>query len=604
MTIMAGIYSRSGEKPSPRICGELRRLLSRHEGDRAVELGNDRVWMAKIDIGAFGSAGIYVDGEGGFSLLTGEPLVGDSTSDRYSDLKALHREWLSEDWGSTSRTRGAFCAACYSPRKQQLRLITDRLGLRGLHYVVYDQFVLFATAFRIIEALISVDHVLDVGGVAELATFGMPLGDRTTLLGVKRLMPAEAVIIDPRYARQYFYWSWDSIAPSDNEAVVERLHDTFMTAISLRLKGDRSTFAFLSGGLDSRSIVAGLTQQGVTVRTANISRPQTQDRALGRRFADTLGIEHIECGPVEGPWWKSIASAVTLLGQSVSGSGAPERPRLVWNGEGGSCGFGHIHLTEPIVDLARTGDRTTFVREFCSYNTWSTSWQRILRRPWSDLLCAEVERRLRDEMSRTAPRDPGRVPYFFLLFNDQRRKLDALHDNADLIRAEMLTPFYDIEFLSGIVASDFDLFIGHKLYVKWLHLFRSEVCTVPWQAYPGHVPCPVPVPADLEYQWASDNPITADDRKFLRAMIAKSFHPKMPGWLIRREVMLAAAALTLLGIRDYRYLLLLADIFATAWEKLRLRDQQRKPAGDAANANRRWRGQRLLPFPRVSARKP
>src|SRR5262245_17609943 len=77
MTIMAGIYSRSNDYPPPRIRSELRNLLSRHEADRAVEIENDRVWIAKVDIGAFGSNGVYRDSRGGFSLLTGEPLVGD-----------------------------------------------------------------------------------------------------------------------------------------------------------------------------------------------------------------------------------------------------------------------------------------------------------------------------------------------------------------------------------------------------------------------------------------------------------------------------------------------------------------------------------------------
>ena len=61
MTIMARIYSRSNEQPPLHICRELKRLLSRFEQDTAVEFGNNRVWMAKMDIGAFGSPGSYFD---------------------------------------------------------------------------------------------------------------------------------------------------------------------------------------------------------------------------------------------------------------------------------------------------------------------------------------------------------------------------------------------------------------------------------------------------------------------------------------------------------------------------------------------------------------
>jgi hypothetical protein len=73
MTIMAGLSSRmSGEKPPPSLCRELRGLTSRHPADKAIEFVDDRLWMAKIDIDAFGSPGIYTDEAGACSQLTGE----------------------------------------------------------------------------------------------------------------------------------------------------------------------------------------------------------------------------------------------------------------------------------------------------------------------------------------------------------------------------------------------------------------------------------------------------------------------------------------------------------------------------------------------------
>jgi asparagine synthase (glutamine-hydrolysing) len=567
MTIMAGIYSRSNEQPSLHICRELKRLLSRYEQDTAVEFGNDRVWMAKVDIGAFGSPASYIDADGGFSLLTGEPLIDGGVHYRDSDLERLHTDLSKGDWSSTKRTRGAFCVASYSPKNHEVRLITDRLGLRGFYYMVCDQFVLFATAFRIIAALTSVRKTVDLGAVAEVATFGMPLGDRTIFFEVKRLLAADAVVIDLNYVRRFCYWSWDSIKPSSSPGLVEHLHEIFMTAISMRLKHDRTALSFLSGGLDSRCIVAGLVRQGITVHTINLGPPKTQDRVLGRQFAEALGLHHLECEPWAGPWWKSVASGVTTLRRSIKSAPAPpERPGLIWNGEGGSVGFGQCHLTQAIIDLARCKDHAALAKEFRSYNDWSVPWWRLLRRGWSEYLCAQVEQRFRDEMWRPTPADPGRVPYFFLLFNDQRRKLDALQENADLIRAEMLTPFFDIEFLSAVAAANIDLFTGHKLYVEWLLLFQSPVHAIPWQAYPGHVPCPVPVPAGLEYQWDRATWLTADDRRFALRMLGKAFCPSvMPGWLIRREVAIAAAALTLAGISNYRYLLECFDAFATSW---------------------------------------
>lgn len=280
---------------------------------------------------------------------------------------------------------------------------------------------------------------------------------------MKRLLAADPVIIDLNYVRRFCYWSWDSIKPSSNPGLVEHLHEIFMTAISMRLKKDRTAlfserwprFAMYSCQpcptgrhcpyYQPRSLKDAGSCTGSTVcRSIGITPPQL--RAFGRTLAEIRSERRYD------------SAAIHQVGACP-----PERPGLIWNGEGGSVGFGQCHLTQAIIDLARCKDHAALAKEFRSYNDWSVPWWRLLRRGWSEYLCAQVEQRFRDEMWRPTPADPGRVPYFFLLFNDQRRKLDALQENADLIRAEMLTPFFDIEFLSAVAAANIDRFTGAQI---------------------------------------------------------------------------------------------------------------------------------------------
>ena len=44
-------------------------------------------------------------------------------------------------------------------------------------------------------------------------------------------------------------------------------------------------------------------------------------------------------------------------------------------------------------------------------------------------------------------------------------------------------------------------FLEHRFYMDWLAQFPNGLNTVPWQAYPGHVPCTLPSPPGLKYQW-------------------------------------------------------------------------------------------------------
>src|SRR3954451_25402919 len=288
MTIMAGLFSRRGRiKQLAKICAEIKPLLSRCPADSVVEFADDYVWLAKIDIGVFGASGFYRSGSESVAMLTGEPLLDDGNGDRYSDLIRLHADWQAGEWGLASRTRGVFAAAYYMPAQKRLTIMTDRLGLRGLYLLVADEFVLFATAFRIIEALRCISKTPDLQGVAEQCTYGVPLGDRTSFLGVKRLLPGEAVIVDGTYVRRFCYWRWDTVQPVASSGLAQRLHEEFIKAVALRLKSDRIAWSFLSGGLDSRAVVAALVGKGIATQAIIIGSPRSQDRVLGRGFAET-----------------------------------------------------------------------------------------------------------------------------------------------------------------------------------------------------------------------------------------------------------------------------------------------------------------------------
>ena len=395
MTIMAGVFSRSHtQQPPTALCDQIRSLLSRHPTDKVHEFIDDCIWMAKIDIEAFGVAGYHRDPDGSISMLTGDPLLDDGgLINRYASLETLHRRLIANDYRrTTARTRGSFCMACYAPNKQ-LILITDRLGLRSMYVAVYDNIVIFATAFRIFKALRGIQKSPDLMSLTEICTYGVPLGDRSEFLEIKRLLPSEIVVINQEYIRRSFYWRWDSIKPISREDFVETLYREFKKSVILRLMEDRTVLSFLSGGLDSRSIVAVLVGEGARVHTMGLGNRNGQDGALAPKFAEAIGSHHIQCdtdGPSEGEWWERVAKAVTAVQRSASPF-SPERPRLVWNGEGGSVCLGHVHLTQRIVDLCRGDDRTAFLREFASYNSWLFGWQRVMRRSWWKELSSRVK---------------------------------------------------------------------------------------------------------------------------------------------------------------------------------------------------------------------
>ena len=82
---------------------------------------------------------------------------------------------------------------------------------------------------------------------------------------------------------------WDTRLPGFGVTIGKK-KVTFV--VQRRIKGDKATSAYLSGGLDSRLCVAALIHDDVTVHSFNFARPGTQDCLFGNDFAEKIGAIH------------------------------------------------------------------------------------------------------------------------------------------------------------------------------------------------------------------------------------------------------------------------------------------------------------------------
>src|SRR3990167_7380720 len=166
MTILAGVFSRN---PSVRIpdsvCDTLKKNISRDPSDHPIEFRDAQAYFVKVDIGAFDRPAHRVAPTGSMAILAGEPLLtrdGPTGPGRDVHLAYLQTQWDERDFRSLRSASGTYCAAYFDPRTCTGHLVADRLGLRTLYYCVVDDFVYFATALRILEAIPQVPKVLDV----------------------------------------------------------------------------------------------------------------------------------------------------------------------------------------------------------------------------------------------------------------------------------------------------------------------------------------------------------------------------------------------------------------------------------------------------------
>jgi asparagine synthase (glutamine-hydrolysing) len=567
MTLIAGIVSRRNQPLPDSACVGLAKSISRNPADEIKVFKGGSGFFAKVDINAFGEPGFHVDASGAFSLLAGEPLLAKSDTvsypNRLQDLIAIHEQCLEQKVDILREADGTFSVVNYQPRSQTLTLIADKLGVRPLYYWMNDDLFVFASALRILEECALIPKKMDLRAVTEIVGLDTPLADRTPYAGISLLKPAEVLQIARENISRRCYWRWDEIEVSHEPEHVRltTVYDHFQSAVKRRLRNDTATTAYLSGGLDSRSVVAALSGQGVEVHTVNFARPGTQDHYFGNQFAERIGSNHQSLPKEQGDRVPDYSSLMAKSIDGFNGKSAhggqftPERPRLVWSGEGGSCLLGHIHQSESIAGLMRARNVDEAIDKYLESERVHIP-PKLFRDHILENAREVLKEGIREELGQLHHQDPGRNFYLYLAFNDQRRKLMQHFENIDQHRLEYQLPFFDARFVSSVVATPLDQCMKHKFYVKWLSQFQPAVTEVPWQAYPGHEPCPLPSPSDLGYQW--DDQFQASEDASQKQWVMKQASELLravdfPDMILNRRNLRLAAWIHARGWRDYRY---------------------------------------------------
>ncbi len=562
MTLIAGIFSRNDRPLTDSACAGLQQTISRNPTDEVEIFRDHRSCFAKVDIGAFREPGFFRDANGALSLLAGEPLLRDretpARANRLQDLTAIHEQCLKNDSNILREADGTFCLVHYQPQTGTLSLVADKVGVRPLYFWLDDDLIVFASALRILEELSFVPKKMDLRAVTEVVALGTPLADRTPYTGIFFLKPAQIVQITNEGTSRSCYWRWDEIkTESDSEpGRLATVYDRFQSAIKRRNRNDEATAAYLSGGLDSRCIVAALCHNSVRVRTVNFARPGTQDYHFGNDFGEKIGSAHKSIPKERGdniPDYSSLMAKA--LGGSNHGQGPAERPQLVWSGEGGSGLLGGVGLSESVVALMRAGKVDSAIEEYLQIGQKNIPIK-LFRPEILESLRDVIKQGIREELNESQAEDAGWNFYLFLMHTDQRRNFMRHFESIDLHRLEFQLPFFDAGFLTSVMAMPLDWCLKHRFYIKWLWHFPPAVTAVPWQAYPGHEPCPLPVPTELAYQW-DDSYQAEEDASQKRRVIEQASELlrsiDFPDQILNKRKLRLATWIHSRGWRDYRY---------------------------------------------------
>jgi asparagine synthase (glutamine-hydrolysing) len=163
---------------------------------------------------------------------------------------------------------GQFAFALWDRNRRRLLLARDRTGILPLFYAITPQGVVFGSEVKALLASGLVNAQLDPTGLDELLTFWAPVAPRTVFKGVQQLEPGEMLVFegDSLQPKRRRYWKWDFPARGQHRTgktadFIGELSGILGDATQIRLRADVPVGAYLSGGLDSSSLVALLKQR-------------------------------------------------------------------------------------------------------------------------------------------------------------------------------------------------------------------------------------------------------------------------------------------------------------------------------------------------------
>jgi asparagine synthase (glutamine-hydrolysing) len=189
---------------------------------------------------------------------------------------------------------GIFCAVIYDSNQQQVCIISDRYGLRRLYWMVYQQKLYWFPELKALLGLPGYNPTLNRDAVEDFLGLRYILGKQSFFEGVE-LLPAATMLtwdITSSALETQRYWWWTELKQEININAISRqsleteLSHHILSSVKSRYQPQDSIGLTLSGGLDSRTLLAAVTANQIPVSCLTYGQANCQDGIIAEQVAE------------------------------------------------------------------------------------------------------------------------------------------------------------------------------------------------------------------------------------------------------------------------------------------------------------------------------
>jgi asparagine synthase (glutamine-hydrolysing) len=237
---------------------------------------------------------------------------------------------LYEEYGDSFpvQMNGMFAIALWDSQNDRLLLIRDRMGVKPLFYTFSNGHLIFGSEIKTILAHPGYQRDINYDALYHYFTLKNVPSPLSAFKGVHALLPGEELILSKRHLSKVRWWKIrfdekENLAEVDVKETILRLLED---ATRIRMISDVPFGAYLSGGVDSSSIVALMTRfSDKPIKTFSLGyedelKNKEADLFYARKVAQSYNTDHYEYVMSHKELINEIENVIGAFDQPFSGT--------------------------------------------------------------------------------------------------------------------------------------------------------------------------------------------------------------------------------------------------------------------------------------------
>lgn len=198
--------------------------------------------------------------------------------------------------------RGMFAFAIWDSRKQELFCARDRFGIKPFYYYLDDSKLVFGSEIKAILKSENIDKTISYDALDSYFAFKYITGDLSIYQKIKKLQPSHFLVLSfKNKVKIEITRYWEIIFEPDfsksEKQWLDEIEETFSDTVKHHMMSDVPLGAFLSGGIDSSTVVAMMAKNSSrAIKTFSIGFKNeiSNELKFAREIAKKYGCEHQE----------------------------------------------------------------------------------------------------------------------------------------------------------------------------------------------------------------------------------------------------------------------------------------------------------------------